>query len=97
MIKYQDPNFNKDKYWKSKGKKKQKEEQKVITPGAPMSFVDGKLVSENRAALRARKKGKKYSFFHRKGYQDELGAIKIKRVKNGKVSFKLVPVTINKP
>lgn len=96
-VKYQNPNFDKDRYWRLKGKKQKKEEPKVVTPGAPLSIIDGDVVSENRAATRARKKGRKYSFYHRKGYQDELGAIKIKRSKNGVVKYKLIPVTIDKP
>lgn len=96
-VKYQNPNFDKDNYWKLKGKKKPKEQPKVITPGAALMIEGDKVVSKNRAQIRKDRKGRDYTFYRRKGYLDNLGMIRIKRVKNGKPKYKLVPVTIDKP
>lgn len=94
---YQNPNFDKDNYWKLKGKKKPKVEAKVVTPGAALMIEGDKVVSKNRAQIRKDRKGREYSFYRRKGYIDSIGAIKIKRVKNGMPKYKLIPVTIDQP
>lgn len=62
---------------------------------APVSIEDGKVVAQNRATRR--NKVKKYSFYHRKGYYDDKGAIRINRRKNGVNNYKFIPVTIDAP
>lgn len=94
---YQNPNFDREEYWKNKGKKKVKEQPRVVSLGAPLMIEGDKVVSKNRAQIRRERKGRDYTFYRRKGYLDNLGAIKIKRVKNGKPKYKLIPVTIDKP
>ena len=69
----------------------------VPEPTAPLSIVDDKIVVENRELRRRKAKGRDYTFFRRKGFMPALGAIKIKRVRNGKIKHKLIEVTIDKP
>lgn len=90
---YQNPNFDRKEYWQNRGTKKVKDTGKVVTQ-SPISIVDGNLVVENRAFRRRKSKGVKYSFFHKKGFYLERGAIKIVRKKNGVSKIKWFPINI---
>lgn len=72
----------------------EKVDLKDIPGGMPLSIVDGQLVLENRAFRRRKAKGPDYGFYRKKGYIPYLHAIKIRRKRHGKISYKYIPVTM---
>jgi hypothetical protein len=67
----------------------------TVTPPKDMTFeitADGKVVAKNRAH---RRRTIENNIFRRKGFIEYLGAIKIKRLKKGKISYKYVNINVS--
>ena len=88
--------FDKKEYWKQKkdniGSKRKKPN---ITPSgdAQIMFLNGKMVTMNRANRRLKEPN---NIFTREGFIEYLSAIKITRKKAGKIKHKYVKIDSNK-
>jgi ABC-type sugar transport system ATPase subunit len=84
--------FNKKKYWEDKPNNISSKRPKEVlhNPDVQTVFRDGEFVAMNRAERRKRKVNR---LFTRRGFYDNLKAIKVVRKKHGKIRTKFHFVT----